>query len=116
MATNQESKLRVVDDLAIKSLWGDALCDYSYQPSVGASGGLVTVWDTSYVIVWSSMSYEHVLVIKGMVISSAEDFVIINVYVPCETMTKRELWYRLSSIIVNYMDVSLCVCGNFNAV
>jgi hypothetical protein len=70
----QETKLGVVDDLMIKSLWGDVACGYSYQPSMGASGGLVTVWDTSCVTVWSTMSYNHVLVIKDTVIKTAEDF------------------------------------------
>lgn len=32
----RESKLRVVDDFLIKSIWGDAPCSYSFQPSVGA--------------------------------------------------------------------------------
>lgn len=88
----QESKLGVVDDLMIKLIWGDAACGYSYQPLVGASGGLVTVWDTSCVVVWSTTSFSHVLVIKETVVRSAEDFIIINVYAPCDPMAKGELW------------------------
>jgi len=26
----------------IKNIWGDVPCDYSYESSVGASGGIVT--------------------------------------------------------------------------
>jgi len=116
----QESKLGVVDDLMIKSIWGNTACGYSYQPSVGASGGLVTVWDTSCVDVWSTMSYNHVLVIKGMVVRSAEDFIIINVYMPCDSVAKQALWDVLLPIIVNNNDVCVCVCvcvcGDFNFV
>jgi len=54
-----------IDGFLIKSIWGDAPCDYSYQLSVGASGGLIMVWDSSIIEVWSSMSFGHVLVIKG---------------------------------------------------
>ena len=111
----QESKLSVVDDLVIKALWGDGP-NYSYQPSVGASGGLVSVWDSSCVNVWSSMNYGHVLVIKGTVIRSAEDFVIMNVYAPCDSMAKKDLWDNLTSIIANCNDSCLCVCGDFNSV
>ena len=39
----QESKLGMVADYIIKSVWGDVGCEYSYQASVGASRGLLTV-------------------------------------------------------------------------
>lgn len=45
----QESKLQMVDDFVISSLWGSNSCGYSYQPSFGASGGLISVWDTAMV-------------------------------------------------------------------
>jgi len=87
----QESKMSTVDDVLIKSIWGDAPSAYSYQPLVGASGGLITIWDSSRVAVWSCMSLPHVLVIKGTVIQKTENFVIINVYVPREAMAKTTL-------------------------
>jgi len=111
-----ESKLSVVDDVLIKSIRGDAPSGYSYQPSVGASGGLVTVWDSSLVDVWSCMSFAHVLVIKGMVIQTAEEFIIINVYAPCDALSKTALWERLVQLIINNTDVCLCICGDFNSV
>ena len=112
----QESKLEVIDDWMIKSLWGDAACGYSYQPSRGASGGLVTVWDTSCVTVWFTMSFNHVLVIKGMVNQTTEDFIIFNVYAPCDSEAKRALWDKLSPLVASNNDVCLCVCGDFNSV
>ena len=112
----QESKMAVIDDLLIKSIWGDTPYGYSYQPSVGASGGLLTVWDTSLVDVCSSMSIDNVLVIKGKVIQTTEEFVIGNVYAPCDSVSKRALWERLSPIIENHEDMCLCLCGDFNSV
>jgi len=64
----QESKLSYVDDNLIKEIWGDAPYSYSYQPSVGASRGMITVWNNSFIDVWSSTSFAHVLVITGRVI------------------------------------------------
>jgi hypothetical protein len=61
-------KLSVIDDFLVKSLWGGAPCGYSYQASVGASGGLVTIWDTSVVEVWCT--FRHTLVIEGRVITT----------------------------------------------
>jgi exonuclease III len=43
----QESKMSVVDEELIKSIWGEGPSAFSYKPSVGASGGLITVWDSS---------------------------------------------------------------------
>jgi exonuclease III len=112
----QESKLSVVDDVLIKSIWGDAPSAFSYKPSVGASGGLITVWDSTRVMVWSFMSLAHVLVIQGTVLTTSEDFVIINVYAPCDAIGKTTLWASLVPVVSNYSDVCLCVCGNFNSV
>jgi len=95
---------------------GDACSEYSYQPSLGASGGLITLWDCSRVDVSSCMSFGHVLVIKGKVVQTSEEFIIFNVYAPCDVVAKRELWERLVPIIINNQVVCLCVCGDFNSV
>jgi hypothetical protein len=58
----QETKLSVFYVNVCKSLWGDKFVDISFQPSLGASRGLVSMWDTNEVEVWSSMSFDHVLV------------------------------------------------------
>jgi len=45
----QETKLQLIDVFLCTSLWGNSNHDYSYSPSVGASGDLLTAWDTSEV-------------------------------------------------------------------
>jgi exonuclease III len=112
----QETKWQVVTESMINNIWGDAPRDFSFCRSVGASGGLVTVWDTSRIVVWSSMCYGNVLVIKGKVISSDEEFMIFNVYAPCDLAAKREMWGTLKSKVLNNNDVNVCVCGDFNSV
>ena len=112
----QETKLSLVDDLCVKTFWGDAPFGYSYQQSVGASGGLIIVWDSTRLNVWSSMSFDHVLVISGTVMSTGEDVVIINVYAPCDSAAKILLWDQLSSYVLSKKDSCLCVCGDFNSV
>lgn len=39
----QETKCVMFDDMLCKSIWSDANVGYSFQPSLGASGGLVTL-------------------------------------------------------------------------
>jgi exonuclease III len=92
----QESKLIVVDDLLIKNIWGSSPSGFSFQSSIGASSGLLTVWDNNVVEVWSTMSFPHVLAIKGRVIETCQEFVIANVYAPCETASKQVKLYSAS--------------------
>jgi len=112
----QESKLSVVDDVIVKSLWGSSSSGYSFQPSLGASGGLVIVWDTDCVEVLSSSSFAHVLVIRGRVVQTGQDFVIANVYSPCDSVGKQLLWERLLLFAQNNTTANLCICGDFNSV
>jgi len=87
----QESMLSTVDVFTVKSLWGSDCCGYSYQASTGASRGLITMWDPSVVEVWCSMSYRHVLIIKGKEILTGQNFIVAIVYAPCDTTAKQDL-------------------------
>jgi exonuclease III len=112
----QESKLSLVEELLVKSLWGSSCFGYSFQASVGASGGLITCWDSSVVEVWCTMSFRHVLIIKGKVLLTGQDFIIANVYAPCDTYAKQELWVCLNQFILDNGEENVCICGDFNSV
>ena len=112
----QETKIQVMNDAILKSVWGNNPVGYSYQPSSGASGGLITAWDACRVDLWSSMSFKHVLIIKGMVIALGVEFILFNVYAPCDLAAKKELWERIQPLVLNNNDLCLCVCGDFNSV
>ncbi|PNX56566.1 cytochrome p450 [Trifolium pratense] len=55
----QETKLQNCNVFHGSNLWGSSSHGFSYRPSVGASGGLLTLWDTSEVEVWSTESNEY---------------------------------------------------------
>jgi len=112
----QETKLSVIDMNLCKSIWGGDLVDFSFQPSVGALGGIVTMWDTREVEVWSSMSCEHVLAISGCFVKTGDLFTVFNVYVPCDSVWQQVLWNNLSSRLHIFSDKNVCLCGDFNAV
>jgi len=112
----QETKLSVIDVILCKSMWGGDCVDFSYRPSVGASGGIVTMWDTKEVEVWFSMSFEHVLVISGCLVKTGVQFTVFNVYAPCDSASQQVLWNNLSSRLHMLSDMNVCLCGDFNAV
>jgi len=76
----QETKLIVVDDVACGSLWGLSSVGYSYRPSIGGSGGILSLWDTDEVEVWFSSSFDNVLIIKRRFLKNNIEFDIANVY------------------------------------
>ncbi|GAU46142.1 hypothetical protein TSUD_143240 [Trifolium subterraneum] len=80
----QETKLQSCDVAICSSLWGNSPHAFSYRPSVGASRGLLILWDSSEVEVWASESHEHVLWCHGRFIKSGQEFSVANVYGPCD--------------------------------
>jgi exonuclease III len=111
----QETKLQACDDSVCTSVWGSSSFGFSFRPSVGASGGLLTVWDTTEVEVWSLLSRDHVLWCHGRFIKTGEDFMVANVYAPCEPGAKQGLWGALSLRLQSLIGMRVCVCGDFNA-
>jgi len=112
----QETKLSVCDDFLCNSLWGDSNHSFSYHPSVGASGGLLIMWATKEVEVWSSGSQEHVLYIQGRFIRTNEEFYLFNIYAPCELHAKQALWGSLSTRLQLLSGANVCLCGDINSV
>lgn len=94
----------------------DLVVWYSFQPSIGASGCLLTVWYCNVVQVWSTTSFPHMLVISGWVIQTCQAFIIANVYAPCDTSTKQVLRDQLLHFVVTNGDANLCLCDDFNYV
>ncbi|KAK2393178.1 hypothetical protein QL285_055150 [Trifolium repens] len=70
---------------------------FSYRPSVGASRGLLTIWDTTEVEVWSSLSRDYVLWCHDRFVRTGEEFLVANVYAPCDPGAKQGLWNALAA-------------------
>jgi len=107
----QETKLSLFDTQVCRAMWGDVDVDFSFQPSLGASGGLVTMWDKKEVEVWSSMSFEHVLVILGRFVMTREHFVLFNVYAPCDVVHQKALWNNISIRLNSFVGKTSVYAG-----
>ena len=112
----QETKLHKCDEGVCLSVWDGQQTAFSFRPFIGASGGLLTIWDSTEVEVWSSGSFDHVLSIHGRFIVSNEEFYLFNVYAPCDVTARQELCDSLSLCIQALQGKKECICGNFNAV
>ncbi|GAU46317.1 hypothetical protein TSUD_243380, partial [Trifolium subterraneum] len=112
----QESKLEVVDIDLIRFLWGSDAVNFSFQPSVGASGGIITIWDPSSVCVLFTISLQHCVIIGGRFIKDNFPFCFANVYAPSEASGRALLWQALEGKISHFVNMAWCVVGDFNAV
>jgi len=112
----QETKLVSIDVQSSRSLWGGVDVEFSFQPSIGASGGLLPLWDSKEVAVWSSWSFEHVLVISGIFVKSGEPFVVFNVYAPCDATRQQVLWNNISVKLLSVAGQNVCIYGDFNVI
>ncbi|CAJ2637778.1 unnamed protein product [Trifolium pratense] len=108
--------MQILDDFLCKTLWGSSPHGFSYRPSRGALGGLLTMWDTSEVKVWSTESREHVLWCHGQFLRTGDEFHVANVYAPCDDGAKQGLWDYFSVRLGSMVGKKMCVWGDFNAV
>jgi len=104
-------KLLSWNDSVCSSLCGNSNHAYFFRPSVGASGGLLTMWDCSEVEVWSLVSQDHALIIHGRFIKMTEEFYLINVYAPCDARSMQELLVSLSTQLLRLRGQKVCVAG-----
>ncbi|GAU32903.1 hypothetical protein TSUD_152630 [Trifolium subterraneum] len=112
----QESKLEVVEDRLARSIWGSDDVEYSFKPSVGASGGIVTMWNPKVVDVWSTTCLSSCLIIQGKFYKDDLAFCLANVYAPCDARGRSLLWRELDVKLLQIPLSVWCVLGDFNAI
>ncbi|XP_058725587.1 uncharacterized protein LOC131596868 [Vicia villosa] len=110
----QESKLCDVSVCTARSFWKNIDVDFSFLPSVGLSGGIITLWNSAFVQVLNSFGGMGYLGIK--VIWKGEIHYLVNVYSPCSIAEKRILWSKLLHLKTVFSDSEWVIAGDFNAV
>lgn len=111
----QETKMEVIDHNFCYSLWGNNHCDWAFVPSIGRSGGLLSVWGLGAFSISSSFSGTGYLGISG-VWSCGVQCSLVNIYSPCDLEGKRSLWSNLIREMQNRGGECWCLIGDFNAV
>ena len=61
----QETKLEIINGFLCSSLWGNQHYGFSYRSSVGAFGGILTIWDSTGVDVIITRSLLMLLLFKA---------------------------------------------------
>ncbi|XP_071689151.1 uncharacterized protein [Rutidosis leptorrhynchoides] len=111
----QETKCGQTGDNTIESFWGNSDFKFVQKDSVGASGGILTIWDTNIFSFNYAIEGEFFLAIRGTWAGHDSEIAFINVYGPHSSSKKLRLWNELSSLI-NSLNIPHIVFGDFNEV
>lgn len=96
----QETMMELIDQ-PVANIYGVVRMWAFFQSSVGLSGELLTLWDRTQWEVVSSKSLNHALVIQGKGKKSGVVGTMANVYAPCDSRRKKDLWIHLRHIVNN---------------
>jgi hypothetical protein len=112
----QEIKLETISDNFCYSLWGSNDCAWSFLPSEGASGGILSIWGKSNsTLIFSFIGEGFVGVCLDWGVLKTRCFVV-NVYSKCDLASKRRLWNNIYMSKVGFGNGRWCIMGDFNAV
>ncbi|GAU48812.1 hypothetical protein TSUD_406450 [Trifolium subterraneum] len=112
----QETKLEVISDALVLALWGNNDCCWSYLPSVGNSGGILSIWNkVKASLVFTFIGDGFVGVCLDLLTENKRCFVI-NVYAKCSSRDKRTLWSNILMSKRGFGDGLWCIVGDFNSI
>nr|GEV78470.1 RNA-directed DNA polymerase, eukaryota [Tanacetum cinerariifolium] len=113
--TIQETKSEHISDMDIKTLWGNSMFDSTISASVGNSGGILCVWDPSVFDKQHHIIFDNFIALYGSWVSKKAKLLMIAIYAPQSSVSKRMLWNYISSLIGSW-DSQYMVMGDFNEV
>ncbi|GLT98630.1 hypothetical protein SLE2022_161270 [Rubroshorea leprosula] len=111
----QETKLEGVEECLCKKLWYSDDFDWNMKSSVGASGGLICMWDKSFFVKLGEFTGDGYLGIKGQWGVKKDVCFFVNIYAPNDRKKKATLWDELRQRIVEEGGQWM-LAGDFNAV
>ncbi|KAL8556290.1 hypothetical protein ACS0TY_003927 [Phlomoides rotata] len=114
MVCIQKSKREVVNQEFCESFWPDKDLGWVYSGSMGASGGIITLWKKPAFSLDNQWGVPGALAIKGTWTGGMKKFNLINIYAPSGTKDQHRLWEDIQVWITGQQDEMWCVCGDFN--
>ncbi|GJU96961.1 nucleotide-binding alpha-beta plait domain-containing protein [Tanacetum coccineum] len=98
-----------------RSLWSNSHVDWAYSSSIGASGGIITMWDSRVFELESKISTINFLGVIGTWRGQSSKIGLLNVYVPQSSSLKEHIWSSLEHLISDTQVVWI-IFGDFNMV
>ncbi|GJS76896.1 RNA-directed DNA polymerase, eukaryota [Tanacetum coccineum] len=111
----QETKLERIDHCLAHSLWPRNFMEFAFCGSVGASGGILTLWDSHVFVMEQCFKERNFVGVIGSCIGVSSKIGLLNVYAPQSSTSKEAVWRSIDSLL-NSSNIIWVVFGNFNVV
>lgn len=89
----QESKIERFEKSVIQRLWGNADVEFAESGSDGSSGGILTMWKANVFKSTSRIVHSNFILLTGTF--QGFECVLVNVYAPNDSLSRRNLWAEL---------------------
>lgn len=116
MVCLQETKVCDHNLLNGSVLWGKIDFKWKARNSNGRAGGIWISWRTDKFKLSNFWSVEGVVGVEGEWVESGKNCVVANIYSPCDSRGKMELWRNISQKINSSSYDIWCLIGDFNEV
>ena len=111
----QETKREHFDLAYLNKIFPRRFDSFCFLPSVGRSGGLLTVWCTNMFSGELLFQNEFALSVEFTSVQSNEIFVVTNIYGPCQH-DRKQLFLNWFHDIIMDPEVNCLIVGDFNLI
>uniref|UniRef100_A0A2N9FK77 Transposase MuDR plant domain-containing protein n=1 Tax=Fagus sylvatica TaxID=28930 RepID=A0A2N9FK77_FAGSY len=110
-----ETKMELTTRQTVRSLWGCHHVDWLYLGSIGATGGILLMWDSRVVEKVEEAVGIYSISCKFRNVTDQVVWIFSGVYRPNVDRERRTLWDELAGVS-SWWEVPWCVAGDFNVV
>lgn len=111
----QETKMENISLKIIRSIWNMDEIEWIFSPSIGNSGGILSLWNSSLFEKESSITNRHWTAIKGTFTSPKFECILINIYNSCLAATRVDVWKEITDYWSRH-SLPCLIIGDFNDV
>nr|GEU49700.1 RNA-directed DNA polymerase, eukaryota [Tanacetum cinerariifolium] len=110
-----ETKMDTMSHMDVKFMWGNSNYDFVCSDSLGSSGGILCIWESSIFKKDNVTISDNFVAIYGTWLTNNVKVLLISIYAPQQPTYKRVLWEYLSVLLGRWND-DVIIMGDFNEV
>jgi hypothetical protein len=109
----QETKLELITQGLVQSIWRCPYVEWSYVASKGASGGILLMWDRRVVSKVDACQGNYVAACSFRNVDDGMEWAFAGVYGPTRDALRRLMWEELAGLM-GLWELPWCIGGDFN--
>ena len=112
----QKTKKEQIDKAMCQVMWGDLDVGWEYQPAINTAGGLLCIWNEQAFKAEQRVRGRGFILLEGVWTQENQKASIVNIYSPCDSQNKRELWDSLKQLRQHDPEGLWCFLGDFDSI